>query len=141
MQAPLKPLTYLALPYTYKDKDPQVSKAIQEIRFLQSTKAAAWLMNKYDWNVFAPITHSHPLHVHANMRGDWEFWKRVDTEYLQVSCRIIVLGLDGWRKSVGVQAEIKIAKEFGIPRYFLEPIFEDGEPFRLHTDTTFFNNL
>jgi hypothetical protein len=114
-----RPLTYLAGPYSYKHEDPEEVKRVQEERFLAETQAAAWLMNTYDWNVFSPITHSHPLHIHSKMRGDWEFWKRIDTEFLQLCCRIVVLGIDGWRESTGVTAELKIAKEFGIPRYFL----------------------
>jgi hypothetical protein len=135
-----RPTTYLALPYTYRHEDPAVQRRMQQWRFELGTQAAAWLMNTQGWNVFSPITHSHPLHVQAQMRGDWEFWKQVDTEYLQVSCRIVVLGLDGWRDSTGVTAELAIAKDFGIPRYFLEPK-PDGD-FYLHHDlsTSFFND-
>lgn len=111
-----KPLTYLAGPYT-SDSPP-----VKNYRFEMLTKAAAWLMNNFPHlNVFSPITSSHPLHVIGGMRGDWEFWKRVDTEYLNLCGLFVVVMLDGWEKSVGVTAELKIAKELKIPTIYLDP--------------------
>lgn len=135
-----RPLTYLAVPYTSKDPNPEARANVQKWRFEMATQAAAYLMNEHGWNVFSPITHSHPLHVQAQMRGDWEFWKQVDTEYLQLSCRIVVLGLDGWRDSTGVTAELEIARDYGIPRYYLE--HTGNGAFKLHLDlsTSFFHD-
>ena len=107
-------LTYLAGPYSHP------SPAVQEGRYILLTQAAGWLMNARGWNVFSPITHSHPLHKHADMRGDWAFWKKVDTEYVKLSKRIVVLTLPGWDKSVGVTAELKIARRLGLPVLFLK---------------------
>jgi hypothetical protein len=105
-------LTYLACPYTHKDR------AVLEGRVAKANEATAWLIKNCGWNVFSPITHSHPLHL-AGLRGDWEFWKRIDEEYLTLSKRIVILTLPGWRESVGVTAEIKIARDQGIEIYFL----------------------
>lgn len=55
------------------------------------------------------------------MRGDWLFWRRVDTEYLRVSRKLVVLMLPGWEVSVGVQAEIKLAKSMDLPIVYLDP--------------------
>jgi hypothetical protein len=96
------------------------------MRFEEVTKAAAWLMNACGWNVFSPITHSHPLHAIAGIRGDWEFWKKVDTEYIQVSERLVNFVIPGWRHSVGVIAENKIARELGVPISFLHYLGPDN---------------
>lgn len=101
-------LTYLAGPYSYWDPTVRVS------RYEHLTRAAAWLMRVYEWNVFSPITHSHPLHAIGGMRGDWAFWQKIDTEFIALSARLIVLTLPGWRESVGVTAEISIARSQGI---------------------------
>ena len=77
-------------------------------------------MEKEGLNVFSPITHSHPLYD-LGMRGDWDFWKRIDVEYLRLSEKIVVLMLPGWLESKGVTAEIKLAKEMGIPVEYLQP--------------------
>ncbi len=114
-----KYLTYLAGPYSHPNPD------IQQQRFEKLTHAAGWLMEQFGWNVFSPITHSHPLHQCANVPGDWAFWKKIDTEYLHMSRRVVVLTLDGWEKSVGVTAELKIAKRLSIPVLFLS--IQNGE--------------
>jgi hypothetical protein len=106
-------LTYLACPYTHRDA------GVQEARYIHATRAAAWLMDIMPWNVFSPITHSHPLHTIAGMRGDWPFWKQVDKQYLRLSERLVVLTLPGWDDSVGVKAEIEIARAEGVPLWYL----------------------
>lgn len=119
-------LTYLASPYSVVRGFGNIpcgfalhsDNEIKHQRFLSATQAAANLMNIYSFNVFSPIVHSHPLHIHAKMRGDWEFWKKIDTEYLKMSRRIVVLCDDGWEVSVGVQAELKIARRLKIPVYY-----------------------
>ena len=110
--AGLRPLTYLACPYS--STDPK----LVEWRSI-ATKATAWLLMNEGWNVFSPITHSHPLHKLGDCRGDWKFWEKIDREFLGVSQRMIVLLLEGWKASVGVQAEIDIAKEQGIKISYL----------------------
>lgn len=111
---PNRPLTYLASPYSHKN--PEVVKS----RVEQVTKATVWLIKEKGFNVFSPIVHSHPL-AEAGLQGDWDFWRLIDTEYLSVSARMVVLAIEGWRESVGVQAEIKIAESMGIPVYYLRP--------------------
>lgn len=121
------PLTYLAVPYSYNSPDKRVKELVQRFRFETSSRAAGWLLSTEGWNVFSPITHSHPIHVlYPEVRGDWDFWKVVDTEYLQISQRIVVLTLPGWRKSTGVKAEIEIANQLGLEQKFIHPT-QDGE--------------
>lgn len=111
-----RPLTYLAGPYSHEYDE------VKNFRYECLTKAAAWLMTSNpSWNVFSPITSSHPLHVIGNMRGDWKFWKRIDTQYLRLSRRMVVLTLPGWDTSVGVTAELKIAKKLKIKVLYCEP--------------------
>lgn len=98
------PLTYLACPYSHCDG------GVRQARYEAATKAAAWLVTKFGYNVFSPITHSHPLATIGGLRSDWKFWKRIDTEYLECSERIVVLTLPGWEESEGVTEEIEIMK-------------------------------
>ena len=73
--------------------------------------------------VFAPIVHGHPLVGHG-LPTEWPFWERFDREHLRRCDELVVLTLDGWRDSVGVAAEIRIAGELGKPVRYLGP--EDG---------------
>ncbi len=108
-----RPLTYLAVPYSHVDPE------VVEARYQHATLAAAWLMRNRSYNVFSPITHSHPLHKIGGMRGDWAFWKEVDTDYLLVSRRLVILALPGWDRSIGVTAEREIAATFGLEVVFM----------------------
>lgn len=111
-------LTYLACPYSHADA------GVREERFRLCTKAAAWLIQSKHWNVFSPITHSHPLHTMGGCASDWKTWEAIDREYLHVSCRMVVLCLPGWSLSTGVGSEIRIARTLGLPILYLELIHE-----------------
>lgn len=102
-----RPLIYLASPYTHKD--PKVA----EERFHKINRAAAKLMNE-GHNVFSPISMCHPISMAHDLPTTWEFWKSLDYAFLSCSYKLVVLKLDGYKESVGVNAEIKIAKEMGI---------------------------
>jgi hypothetical protein len=115
-----KPLTYLACPYTYVPDPGNVM--VKESRFIAATNATSALVRVFHWNVFSPITHSHPLHVHGGMRGDWDFWRRIDEEFLLMSARIVTVAIPGWRESKGVADENKIAEELGLPQFYMTPV-------------------
>jgi hypothetical protein len=118
-RAKFRPLTYLACPYSHPDPK------VKDERCRKADRATAHLIDTKGWNVFSPITHSHPLAM-CGLKGSWEFWQKIDIEYLLLSERVIVLCLDGWRESTGVNAEIDIAKQLGIPISYMLRIPEAG---------------
>jgi hypothetical protein len=100
-------MIYLASPYSHPDP------AVRQKRFEAACRAAAALL-RAGVSVFSPIAHSHPIAQHG-VPGTWEFWQQIDREYL-LHCRaVVVLRLPGWVTSVGVQAEIDLARRWGIP--------------------------
>jgi hypothetical protein len=113
---PYRPLVYLACPYSHAEK------GMMEMRYFAVTSAAARLMGRHpNLNIFSPITHSHPLHL-AGMPSDWSRWKKIDTQYLRLSKQLYVLMLSGWDTSVGVSAEIEIARRLNIPILYIDPV-------------------
>lgn len=119
-------LTYVGGPYSTKGVTSEQSAIVRLDRFNKLTVAAVMLTTAKRWNCFSPITHSHPMHE-MGLGGDWEFWKRIDTEYVSASERIVIVTLDGWEQSTGVAAETKLAQEFGIPIFHMtEPELRDG---------------
>jgi len=106
-------LLYLACPYS--DPDPKIR--IQ--RFNAVNKIAGELMSDEEV-VFSPISHTHPIAQEKNLPKNFEYWENMCKIYLNYSYKIIVLKLDGWEKSIGVQAEIKIAHEMGIPIEYMD---------------------
>jgi hypothetical protein len=109
-------LTYLAAPYTHADP------AVLEHRYLAANRACAALM--HDGPVFSPISHSHPVadHMDPALRLDHHFWQEQDTAILRHCSRVVVLKVDGWDRSRGVAAELKLAAELAIPVDYMEPV-------------------
>ena len=92
---------YLACPYSHKDPE------VQERRYDIATRKAADLMFA-GHIVFSPITHSHPISHHLPEMGH-DFWMRQDFAFLDWADELWVCGIDGFRESEGVNAEIDYA--------------------------------
>ena len=106
-------MIYLASPYSHPD--PRVS----ERRYELACRAAAQLIRGGE-PTFSPIVHSHPL-VRFGLPTDWEFWQRNDREHMRCCHQLVVLTLDGWRESRGVQVEIDLAISMDLPIRYLSP--------------------
>lgn len=104
--------TYLAVPYSHSDP------AVREGRFRMANKAAAYLL-KAGHIVYSPISHCHPIALADDLPKGWEFWRNLDEFYLKHSRQLVVLMLEGWMDSEGVQEEVEIAKGRGIPVMYL----------------------
>jgi hypothetical protein len=110
----MKDLTYLASPYTHPRAHVRVK------RYQQVCIAAGRLLGRGEF-VFSPIAHSHPIALVHNLPTDWRFWAEYCRATLGRCSKVAVLMLDGWRESVGVSAEIKLAGELGIAVEYLDP--------------------
>lgn len=109
-------LIYLACPYSHPDI------AIRIARFEAANLAAAKLIEGGK-HVFSPISHTHPIEMAAKgkLPMGWEYWAAYDERMIGYCDRLIVLAIEGWTKSTGVQAEIAIARRLGIPVDYLTP--------------------
>jgi hypothetical protein len=97
-----KTFLYLACPYSHKDP------GIRHDRFTRVTKAAGVLMEK-GHVVYSPITHGHPIVLQHDLPTDFEFWSKLNHAFLKHSHTLLILMLEGWRESKGIQDEITIA--------------------------------
>jgi nucleoside 2-deoxyribosyltransferase len=117
-------MIYLASPYSH------ANPSIREQRYLAACRATATLI-RAGQVVFSPVVHSHPL-VAFGLPTAWAAWERIDRAFLERCDEVAVLMLDGWDQSVGVRAELRIARELGKPVRFLEvdatgsPTFANG---------------
>lgn len=116
----MKPLIYLASPYSHPNP------AVVEQRFQDVSRAAA-MMTQDGLMVFCPIAHSHPMAVYGGLTGNWEFWKAIDTEWIERCSELHLLMLPGWNTSTGVNAEVDIALKLGLPIFRRSP-----EEFGIH---------
>ena len=82
-----------------------------------ATKAAAELI-KQGHIVFSPITMTHPIDVvlagEAATLGS-DFWVSFDEAFMDMCSEIVVLTLEGWERSSGIQREIAYFKAQGKP--------------------------
>ncbi len=100
---------YLATPYSS-----HADLVVRKARFEVVNKIAALLMNK-GYLVFSPISHTHPIALAGDLPKGWEFWREYDLTFIEWCDEVFVLKQNGWKESVGVIAEIKIAKELNKP--------------------------
>jgi nucleoside 2-deoxyribosyltransferase len=98
---------YLASPYSHVDP------RVRAERFEAANRAAAALMGA-GFCVFSPISHSHPI-SQCGVPGDWTRWEVLDRWMLRHCDEVVVLTLDGWEASKGVQAELAIAAALNLP--------------------------
>ncbi len=102
----LKPIMYLASPYTHIDKE------IQRIRYLAVRDTVAHLMRS-DVLVFSPIVHCHPLVVSCGLKGDINFWREYDFAMIEALPQFGILTLPGWLQSEGIEEEKAHALSLG----------------------------
>lgn len=107
-------MIYLASPYSHPDP------AIRQARH-DAVARFAGAMIKRGMVVYSPIAHTHAIAQVCDLPGTWEFWKRQDEAMLDLASGLVVLCLDGWQESVGVQAEIAYANCRGIEVHLCEP--------------------
>lgn len=103
-------LIYLAAPYS---GDKETINARMEL----FGKCAARLINKGHF-VVSPLYNHFILH-HEDLPGDWDYWQHYSRATLAQCKAIIVLMIDGYSDSKGVQGEIEFATERGIRVYYL----------------------
>ena len=109
-------LVYLATPYSHKDWD------VRERRFEKVNQVAGELLTRGEI-IFSPISHTHPIAKVCDLPKDWEYWDGLCRAYMACCYKMYVLMIDGWKESVGVQAEIKIAEEAGMEIVYIK--YED----------------
>src|SRR5687767_10165362 len=104
-------MIYLASPYSHPDP------SIREQRFHAACRTMAALI-RAGHRVFSPVAHTRALTAYG-LPTDWRFWEPHDRAYLERCEEVVILTLEGWDASRGVQAEIQIARELGIPVRYL----------------------
>lgn len=109
-------LSYLAAPYSHPDK------AVVEARIEKICRVDAKLMKAGIFTV-SPLLKHFTIH-HADLPGDYKFWKDYSDTLLCTVDQMIVIMLDGWDESVGVAGEIKMAIALDIPVLY---VTEDGD--------------
>ena len=120
-------LLYLASPFS------SPLQSVKMDRFIAVCRATLELTRRGMF-VFSPMVNSFPLEMFANGGTSWQEWAEIDRAWIEKSDEVWVLCIDGWRESVGVTAELKIAEQLGKPVKFLRP---EGDRFIFSADGEF----
>lgn len=98
---------YLASPYSHVDSDIRLARYHLVLGVTREL-----IFNNHI--VYSPIVHNHPI-VEQHTPLGWDYWEDFDTCFIQSASMLLVLCIDGWKESQGVQAEIEIAISLDIP--------------------------
>lgn len=89
--------------------------------YVEACKAAALLIRS-GIPVFSPIAHSHGIAEIGDIDPyDHGIWLPVDKPMMDAAGGIIVLQLDGWYNSYGLQAEVFEFRQTGKPVVYMTP--------------------
>lgn len=69
--------------------------------------------------VYSPIAHGHYVSRCGKLGDGWDFWKRQCQPFIDAAAAMIVLKLDGWDISVGLDYEVREFHKVGKPIVFL----------------------
>ena len=72
--------------------------------------------------VFSPIAHSHPIAEFSGIDpNDHDIWLPADKPMMDAAGGLIVLKLEGWFNSKGVEYEMAEFRARGLPVVYMEP--------------------
>ena len=107
-------VAYLGTPYTLFPRG-------IEAAFIEASKLAARLIQS-GVNVYAPISHTHPIAVHGGIDPlDQQLWYDFDKAMMSKCDVLIVAHMDGWEQSTGIAHEVAFFAEQGRPIFDLDP--------------------
>lgn len=105
---------YLGIPYSGQE----------ETSYELAKKYAAQLL-KEGHLVFSPISMCHPISKDYDLPGDWSFWEKLDTSFIEWCDEVIfivpgdILGLKNFLASKGCRSEYDIATTLKKPVKFM----------------------
>lgn len=108
-------LIYLASPFTTDDDQ------LLEYRYLKAARACGHIMAEKRLNIFSPIVMGWPIAKQVHLPTDWEYWEETCKVFVSRCQRFVVLTLNGWKESTGVQAEIEYALSIGLAIEYMDP--------------------
>jgi hypothetical protein len=104
---------YLGSPYSSRDQ------AKQHFRFRSAGHAVTYLLQQ-GIHVYSPIVHCHQLAIDYDLPKDFEYWREYNEAMLEPASMLMILKLDGWKESMGLDGEIRFATRKSIPIEFMD---------------------
>jgi len=113
-----KPFIYLATAYSAQKAEHRAAN------YDKVNHIAAKILLRDAAYVISPISHGHPINLHANLKGrqlkGWDYWEVLDKALIDICDELWVVADSKWEKSKGVKAELEYAKGKGMPIKFVD---------------------
>jgi len=100
--------TYLMSPYTH------VNPSVMNRRFIEA-ECATYILLSRGQHIYSPIVHNHEMAKKYNLPKDYTFWESYNYAMLAKASKGLILTLDDWELSKGIQGERNIANLLSIP--------------------------
>lgn len=107
-------IEYLGLPYT------NGSRFMLNFRAEISNLIASELV-KEGRIIFAPISAWHHIAMKYDLPTSFEYWARLDEEFIKISKKLLIIRLPGWRESSGIELELSLADKYDVPVEYIDP--------------------
>ena len=121
---------YFAHPYTVKDADGRYVPEGEQANFEIANARAAELL-KRGYNVYSPISHTHPIHRACPeflSKHEHELWYRLDQDVLERTRFDGIILAPGWEMSTGCKMEKQWFLDRDLPIKFYREILEQETP-------------
>lgn len=76
---------------------------------------------KNEISIFSPIAHSHPIADYADIEMGHEFWMNANRHLIEGAVGLVVVKLESWDESRGIESEIGIFRQAKKPILYLDP--------------------
>jgi hypothetical protein len=107
-------MEYLAIPYSDGSEEVMAFRAeVSDFIFSELSKGGRI--------IYAPISSCHHIAIRHGLPRDYKFWEKMCEAFVGASKRLVLICLPGWKDSVGVTAELKLAKDLGLEIEYLDP--------------------
>lgn len=116
---------YLASPYSHITTKTGwlasiVGYFVRHRRFKAVSDAAVYLI-KSGYTCLEPIAMCHYKSLRYELPTGYQYWQKRDRWFIRKCDGIVVLTLDGWMESEGVQDELQYARNRGLDIVYLNP--------------------
>ena len=112
-------MIYLASPYSHPDP------LIRKTRFLLAEQCVG-MTTLHNRHIYSPIVHFHELAQKYKWPTDFAYWKQINFDMIRRAEGMYGLNIEGWKESVGVTAEVELARTLFLPIQLVSP---DGDIF------------
>ena len=99
-------IVYLAVPYSDPSPDVRAARAAAADMALAHISRTGQL-------VYSPISHSHNAAEKHGLPTEYEYWAKHCEAFVTICSSMIVLAIEGHDRSIGVAAEVALARRQG----------------------------